>query len=122
MFVRHHLWLGIAPIFAVVFLLFSFVVIVAAAGACVLIWRAAARRHPGSPPPGNGQPRGYGPPPGPPSAQAQPDTDPGAGTQGPMTPAKTVEERLADLDDLHSRGVISDEEHRAARAKVIAEG
>ena len=34
--------------------------------------------------------------------------------------AKTVEERLAELESLHGRGVISSEELRAARAKVLA--
>ena len=37
-------------------------------------------------------------------------------------PHKTIEERLAELDDLHLRGVISDEELKQARAKVIADG
>jgi len=37
-------------------------------------------------------------------------------------PGKTIEERLAELDDLHRRGVISDEELKDARAKVIADG
>jgi hypothetical protein len=34
---------------------------------------------------------------------------------------KTVEERLAELDDLHSRGVITDAERTEARAKIISE-
>jgi hypothetical protein len=33
---------------------------------------------------------------------------------------KTVEERLADLESLHGRGLISSEELHAARAKVLA--
>ena len=37
-------------------------------------------------------------------------------------PHKSIEERLAELDDLHRRGVISEEEHISARAKVLAEG
>ena len=32
----------------------------------------------------------------------------------------SVEARLQELDDLRARGVISDEEHRAARARVLA--
>lgn len=32
---------------------------------------------------------------------------------------KSVEERLAELDDLHERGVISNEERAAGRAKII---
>jgi hypothetical protein len=40
----------------------------------------------------------------------------------PATPAKSTEERLAELEDLHQRGIISDEELSAARAKVIAGG
>lgn len=34
--------------------------------------------------------------------------------------AKTVEERLAALDSLHGRGLISSEELREARAKILA--
>jgi hypothetical protein len=34
-------------------------------------------------------------------------------------PAKTIEERLAELDDLHERGVITAEEFAGGRAKVI---
>jgi uncharacterized membrane protein len=30
-----------------------------------------------------------------------------------------LEQRLAELDDLHARGVISDEEHRSARAEAL---
>ena len=37
-------------------------------------------------------------------------------------PNKSIEQRLRELDDLHSRGVISDEELHAARAKVLSEG
>jgi hypothetical protein len=33
--------------------------------------------------------------------------------------AKSMEERLAELDDLHERGVISTEERAAGRAKII---
>jgi hypothetical protein len=33
--------------------------------------------------------------------------------------AQSLEQRLAELDDLHRRGVISDEEHRTARADVL---
>jgi hypothetical protein len=36
--------------------------------------------------------------------------------------AKSVEERLAELADLHSRGVITDEELAAGRAKIIGAG
>ena len=39
-----------------------------------------------------------------------------------LAPAHTLEARLAELDDLHSRGVISDEEHTTARAKALADG
>ena len=31
----------------------------------------------------------------------------------------SLEQRLAELDDLHRRGVISGDEHRAARAKAL---
>ena len=35
---------------------------------------------------------------------------------------QSVEERLRELDDLHARGVISDEEHRTARAAALTDG
>jgi len=38
----------------------------------------------------------------------------------PAAPEKSVEQRLAEIDDLHDRRVISAEEHNAARAKIIA--
>jgi cytochrome c-type biogenesis protein CcmH/NrfG len=34
----------------------------------------------------------------------------------------TLEERLRELDDLHGRGVISDEERATTRARLLAEG
>lgn len=34
-------------------------------------------------------------------------------------PLKTTEERLAELDDLHERGLITAEERAAGRAKII---
>jgi uncharacterized membrane protein len=34
-------------------------------------------------------------------------------------PGRRHEQRLAELDDLHARGVISDDERRAARAEVL---
>ena len=37
-------------------------------------------------------------------------------------PGRSVEERLAELNDLHSRGVITDEELAAGRAKIIGKG
>jgi hypothetical protein len=40
----------------------------------------------------------------------------------PAATAKSVEERLAELDDLHRRGVITDEELTAGRARIIGEG
>lgn len=42
---------------------------------------------------------------------------PGAVT--PAAPAKSIEERLVELGDLHARGVISDVELAAARAKAL---
>jgi hypothetical protein len=33
---------------------------------------------------------------------------------------KSLEQRLAELDDLRARGIISEEEHRAARAAALA--
>jgi len=36
-----------------------------------------------------------------------------------LAPEKSLEQRLAELDDLHTRGVISDDEHRAARAEAL---
>ncbi|MGV9193400.1 SHOCT domain-containing protein [Microbacterium sp. MC2] len=46
---------------------------------------------------------------------------PRAGT-APADPAlpRTVEERLAEIDDLHTRGVISADERAAARAAILA--
>jgi hypothetical protein len=38
----------------------------------------------------------------------------------PPAPQKSIEERLAEVDDLRNRGVITPEEHTAARAKIIA--
>lgn len=35
-------------------------------------------------------------------------------------PAKSLEQRLSDIDDLHARGVISDDERTAARAAILA--
>jgi len=35
---------------------------------------------------------------------------------------KSIEQRLAELEDLHSRGVITAEELHAARAETLAEG
>ena len=36
-----------------------------------------------------------------------------------LAPEKSLEQRLAELDDLHARGVISDDEHRGARAEAL---
>lgn len=36
-----------------------------------------------------------------------------------LAPEQSLEQRLAELDDLHRRGVISDDEHRAARAEAL---
>jgi hypothetical protein len=33
---------------------------------------------------------------------------------------RPLEQRLAELDDLHTRGVISDDEHAAARSQALA--
>lgn len=41
---------------------------------------------------------------------------------GQPEPAKSLEQRLADLDDLRNRGVITEDERAAARAKVLADG
>jgi hypothetical protein len=42
-------------------------------------------------------------------------------TPAPPSPdAKSIEERLAELDDLHNRGVITAGELSAGRAKIIA--
>jgi hypothetical protein len=41
--------------------------------------------------------------------------------QGPLaTPAKSLEQRRAELDDLHRRGVISNAEHEGARRAALA--
>jgi hypothetical protein len=39
-----------------------------------------------------------------------------------LAPARTLEERLRELDDLHGRGVITDEERATTRARLLAEG
>lgn len=39
-----------------------------------------------------------------------------------LAPGHSLEQRLTELDDLHRRGVISDEEHAIARAKALADG
>lgn len=38
----------------------------------------------------------------------------------PAAPVQTLEQRLAEVDDLARRGVISAEEHAAARARILA--
>lgn len=38
---------------------------------------------------------------------------------GMMSPTKSIESRLAEVDDLHERGVISDAEHAEARASIL---
>ena len=43
--------------------------------------------------------------------------------QGPMmTATKTVEQRLADIEDLYTRGLITTEERSSARTSALAEG
>lgn len=39
-----------------------------------------------------------------------------------LAPRRPLEERLRELDDLRSRGVISEDEHATARARALAEG
>src|SRR5215469_467553 len=39
-----------------------------------------------------------------------------------MTESKSVEQRLADLDDLLQRGIITESERAEARARILAEG
>ena len=42
--------------------------------------------------------------------------------QGPLgTPATSLEQRLGELDDLHRRGLISGEEHAAARRAALTD-
>ena len=38
---------------------------------------------------------------------------------GRIVEGPSVEQRLRELDDLHSRGVISDDEHREGRRKIL---
>lgn len=42
--------------------------------------------------------------------------------RSPEAAERSIEQRLAELEDLHERGVISDAELTAARAKIIADG
>lgn len=45
---------------------------------------------------------------------------PGPGlAAGDVAPAKSLEERLSEIDDLHARQVISDDERTAARAAIL---
>ena len=37
-----------------------------------------------------------------------------------LAPAKSIEQRLAEIDDLAARGIISPDERQAARAEVLA--
>ena len=41
-------------------------------------------------------------------------------TTPPTGAGQSIEQRLAELEDLHTRGVITDEELTAGRAKIIA--
>jgi HAMP domain-containing protein len=42
--------------------------------------------------------------------------------RGPLAgPAKSLEQRLTELDDLHRRGLISDAEHAAARSTALGD-
>jgi len=41
-------------------------------------------------------------------------------TTPPAAEGKSIEQRLVELEELHSRGVITDEELTAGRAKIIA--
>jgi type II secretory pathway pseudopilin PulG len=45
-----------------------------------------------------------------------------ASQSGLLAPSRTLEERLRELDDLHDRGVISDEERATTRARLLADG
>jgi hypothetical protein len=36
-----------------------------------------------------------------------------------LAPQRSTEERLVELGDLHARGLISDDEHRSARADLL---
>src|SRR4051812_41549443 len=36
-----------------------------------------------------------------------------------LAPVQSLEQRLAELDDLHERGIISDDEHRSARTDAL---
>jgi hypothetical protein len=64
-------------------------------------------------------PTGYGPPP-PPPGYLQPGQQPGGAPYCGPAP-RSVEQRLAELDDLLRRGVISPDEHAAARARILGE-
>jgi hypothetical protein len=39
-----------------------------------------------------------------------------------LSPETSIEERLSSTDDMFRRGVISEQEHAAARAAILAEG
>jgi hypothetical protein len=98
--VGHHLWLGGGGLLLlIIFLMLTLLVTVGLAGLGILVWRAVTRQRQASQ-----------------ASQTAQMAPP-----GPVTSARTVEQRLADLDDLHGRGVITDDEHRDARAKIISE-
>lgn len=40
----------------------------------------------------------------------------------PTTQRPSLEDRLAELDDLHRRGIIDEEERRTARLRLLSEG
>jgi hypothetical protein len=54
------------------------------------------------------------------AAEAQPAAR--AASSQLLAPTRTIEERLRELDDLHARGLISDDEHATARAKALTDG
>jgi hypothetical protein len=89
----------------------------------------AARRAPGPPPDGRASHPypGYAAPPAYPGADpmaaspASAAPPPVQGATGPSAAPRTVEQRLADLEDLHRRGVVNADEYAAARIRILGE-
>jgi hypothetical protein len=54
------------------------------------------------------------------SALFNPPAPPGQAPAQPAEPERTVQQKLADLQDLFDRGVITSDELRAARLKIIS--
>jgi Flp pilus assembly protein TadB len=87
------------------FLFFAIIAIVAVAGIGVTLWRFTVRRAEGKSPL---------------AASQQLASRRYESQLAPAPSGRSVEERLAELDQLNARGVISDQERADGRARIIA--